>query len=50
MVEEHKMQYEYDDETYHGYILEKQVEWQNKIDSSLLSLKNYSETVISLKE
>lgn len=50
LVEEQKMQYKYDDETYHGYILEKQLEWQNKIDSSLLSLEKYSETIISLKK
>jgi len=50
LMQEQKIQYEYDDETYHGYVFGKQVEWQKKIDSSLLSLKKYSETIISLKK
>jgi hypothetical protein len=49
LLQEQKLQYKYDDETYHGYISGKQIEWQNKIDSSLLSLKYYSETIIYLK-
>lgn len=49
LQQEQEFQYQYDDETYHSYVHGKQVEWQNKIDSSLLSLKNYSNTIISLK-
>ncbi|MEI6123294.1 MAG: DUF922 domain-containing protein [Bacteroidota bacterium] len=47
---ENQLQYEYDDETYHGYVLGKQIEWQHKIDSCLLSLKDFSQTFISLKK
>lgn len=46
---EQKLQYQYDDETYHSYVHSKQIEWQNKIDSSLVSLEKYSNSIISLK-
>lgn len=39
---EREMQYKYDDDTYHGYILGTQRDWEHRIDSSLLSLENYS--------
>ena len=32
---EREMQFEYDDDSYHGSIMKKQVEWQNKVDSLL---------------
>lgn len=47
MIEQERaMQYQYDDETYHGYVLGKQKEWQNKIDSCLKSLEKYSNPII----
>jgi len=49
-IQERELQYRYDDETYHSYVVGKQIEWQNKIDSSLASLKNYAPTSISLKK
>jgi hypothetical protein len=49
LIKEQELQYQYDDETYHSYVHSKQVEWQNKIDSSLVSLEKYSNSIISLK-
>lgn len=49
LLKEQELQYQYDDETYHSYVHSKQIEWQNKIDSSLVSLENYSNSIISLK-
>ena len=45
---ERKMQYKYDDETYHGYVLGKQRAWQHNVDSCLLSLEPYSNLIINL--
>jgi hypothetical protein len=50
LILENELQYQYDDETYHSYVLGKQIEWQDKIDSSLKSLENYSNTVLSLQK
>jgi len=47
---EREMQFQYDDETYHSYVLEKQIDWQQKIDSLLIGLKGYSETQIYFKK
>lgn len=46
---EKSLQEQYDDETYHSYVHKKQIEWQNKIDSSLRSLEKYRNTIITLK-
>lgn len=43
-----EMQYQYDDETYHGYILGKQRLWQHQIDSLLNDLEAFSTPIINL--
>jgi len=43
---EETMQLEYDEQTYHGYILKEQKRWQQKVDSLLISHQNYSNTTI----
>lgn len=48
LLKEQFLQHQYDDETYHSYVYGKQIEWQNKIDSSLRNLEEYSNSVISL--
>ncbi len=45
-----ELQCQYDDETYHSYVIGKQIEWQNRIDSCLNSLDNYSDKIITLKK
>lgn len=47
---ESRMQLLYDDETYHGYILGKQREWQNQIDSCLNNLETFSKPIINLNK
>lgn len=49
LVYERSLQEQYDDETYHSYVHGKQLEWQEKVDSLLKSLDEYSNTIISLK-
>lgn len=49
LKKEQALQRQYDEETYHSYLLGKQLKWQNRIDSSLLSLEDYSGSIISLK-
>lgn len=41
------MQHDYDDETYHGYVLGKQRAWQTRIDGLLTSLEDYSNPLIN---
>ena len=43
---EDSLQHAYDDETYHSYLLGKQIAWQNKIDSTLLSLEEFSNPIV----
>lgn len=50
LVKEQELQRQYDEETYHSYVLGKQLEWQFRIDSSLVSLKDYSGLLIPLKK
>jgi hypothetical protein len=45
---EKNFQVSYDDDTYHGYVLNKQLFWQNKVDSLLLSLNDFKETKINI--
>lgn len=49
MVYEQSLQAQYDDETYHSYVHGKQLEWQEKIDSLLTSIEDYSNPIISLE-
>lgn len=49
MNKEAEMQNQYDTETEHNLVQSKQIEWQNKIDSLLISLEDYSETIVTLK-
>lgn len=48
LLQENELQYQYDYETYHSYIYGKQLEWQNKIDSFLVSLEDFSNTILTL--
>jgi hypothetical protein len=45
-----KMQMQYDNDTYHGYLYGEQIEWQQKIDSILISLNSYSNSIITLEK
>ncbi|MBT5531003.1 MAG: hypothetical protein HOK35_17755, partial [Cytophagia bacterium] len=47
--QENQLQTQYDDETYHSYVLGKQQEWQLKIDSLLLITKQYENEVVYFK-
>jgi hypothetical protein len=44
---EGRLQSQYDDETYHSYVRQKQSEWQFKVDKWLDSLTQYSNTTIT---
>jgi hypothetical protein len=41
------LQYEYDDQTYHSYVVGKQKNWERVIDSCLNSLKGYESVIIT---
>jgi hypothetical protein len=47
---EQDMQVAYDDEPYHSYVLQEQKRWEHDIDSALVQLASYSNTVIHLKK
>ena len=40
-VQEMQMQMDYDDKSYHGYVLKEQREWENNVDSLLSSLDKF---------
>jgi len=44
---ERAMQYQYDDETYHGYVLGEQRSWQGEIDSCLKKLEGFSNPIVT---
>lgn len=46
---EKNMQMQYDDDSYHSYVLKEQKRWESYIDSGLVSLHNYNDPVVSLK-
>ena len=47
-ITEDSIQQLYDNESYHGYVLNKQLYWQNKVDSLLNSLIKYREPEINI--
>lgn len=47
---ENEYQKKYDYDTYHSYVLSEQIKYQNKIDSLLYLMTNYSITKINLHE
>lgn len=47
---ENTLQAQYDDDSYHSYVLSEQKRWENRIDSSLQSLKDFSDSVVYLKK
>jgi hypothetical protein len=47
---EQNMQREYDDQTYHGFILKQQKQWQHKVDSLLFSHQNFTNTKVSFNK
>jgi hypothetical protein len=46
---EDSLQFQYDDQTYHSYLVGKQKNWQHQIDSCLKSLKEYENPTITDK-
>lgn len=46
---ENQLQKQYDNESYHSYILKKQKEWEVKIDSLLLTVSSFKDTKIFFK-
>lgn len=48
-VKERQLQAQYDEETYHGYVLGQQLVWQQKVDSMLSQLSAYSDITVKLK-
>lgn len=50
LVEEKKFQILYDYETYHSYIYSKQIKFEKKIDSLLLTLNKYTNPKLSCNE
>jgi hypothetical protein len=45
---ENAMQVQYDDETYHSYVLKEQKRWETKIDERLWTLNKFSAPTVSL--
>ncbi|MGZ6520072.1 MAG: hypothetical protein ACXVED_21015 [Bacteroidia bacterium] len=43
---EEEMQNEYDEDSYHSYVLQKQKQWEERVDSLLLGLKDFSSPVV----
>jgi hypothetical protein len=43
---EHDMQYRYDEEAYHGYLMKEQKRWEIKIDSLLNLLSEYKTPIV----
>jgi hypothetical protein len=48
-VKEDSMQFKYDDESYHSYVMAKQLNWEKRIDSGLTSLSDYAGTTVNLE-
>ena len=46
---ENEMQSEYDDDTYHSYVMQEQKKWEIKIDSLLRSLESFSNPLIAIR-
>lgn len=44
---EREMQYRYDDESYHSYIMKEQKRWEKKIDSLLTLSEKYKNPIVS---
>ena len=47
---ENEYQKKYDYDTYHSYVYSEQIKYQNKIDSLLYLMTNYSKTKINIHE
>ena len=47
---EQQMQDEYDEDSYHSYVLQEQKKWEVKVDSLLHSLKPFSEPHVHIKK
>lgn len=47
---EDEMQIQYDDDSYHSYVVSQQLRWEKKVDSSLQSLIKYSNPLVVLKK
>lgn len=43
------LQFQYDEQTYHGLLLGKQKEWQHKVDSLLKAKEKFAESKIKIK-
>ena len=47
---ENLLQNEYDTETYHSYVLQEQKKWEDRIDSLLSSLQDFSNPVLHIRD
>jgi hypothetical protein len=47
---ETEMQKQYDDDTYHSYVLQEQKKWEATLDNKLFSLSEFSNPVLSFKK
>ena len=45
---EEQMQQQYDEDSYHSYVLHEQRKWETKVDSLLYSLRNFSDPIVLL--
>jgi hypothetical protein len=45
---EQKMQEQYDEDTYHSYVLQEQKHWETKVDSLLQSLEKFSQPLVRI--
>ena len=45
---ENELQRQYDEDSYHSYVLQEQKKWERKVDSMLQSLQSFSNPVIHL--
>lgn len=43
------LQFQYDDQTYHSYLVGKQMYWQHQVDSCLESLKDFENPILTNK-
>jgi len=47
---ENEMQWQYDEESYHSYVLQAQKNWETSLDNKLLSLADFSNPLLNTKK
>ncbi|MEO8403586.1 MAG: hypothetical protein ABI480_03290 [Chitinophagaceae bacterium] len=45
---EDELQKQYDEDSYHGYVLQQQKKWEKDIDQNLLSLNKYADPIVRI--